>query len=173
MCALSGLIATPTCPRQVEEWVGEEGASESCDWHRATSRGVVVQWPVAYQLWAASQHLLNITVAMPSPAMRPPSPRSMAASTSRAAPAASAVRVLSPPDGAVYLLDPTLRREFQTVGLRGATDTVAPLEWRVDDTPVGTTTPDGSLDWPLTPGQHTISARDPQGRSASASIVVK
>ena len=78
-----------------------------------------------------------------------------------------------PPDGAVYLLDPTLRREFQTVGLRGATDTVAPLEWRVDDTPVGTTTPDGSLDWPLTPGQHTISARDPQGRSASASIVVK
>ena len=115
MCALSGLIATPTCPRQVEEWVGEEGASESCDWHRATSRGVVVQWPVAYQLWAASQHLLNITVAMPSPAVRPPSPRSMAASTSRAAPAASAVRVLSPPDGAVYLLDPTLRREFQTV----------------------------------------------------------
>jgi len=69
VCALSGLIATPACPRQVEEWVGEEGASESCDWHRATSRGVVVQWPVAYQLWAASQHLLNITVAMPSPAM--------------------------------------------------------------------------------------------------------
>jgi membrane carboxypeptidase/penicillin-binding protein PbpC len=83
------------------------------------------------------------------------------------------LRVLSPPDGAVYLIDPTLRREFQTIGLRGAADGVAPLEWRVDDTPVGTAPPDASLNWRLTPGHHVISARDPQGRSASVSIVVK
>jgi membrane carboxypeptidase/penicillin-binding protein PbpC len=50
---------------------------------------------------------------------------------------------------------------------------VAPLEWRVDDTVVGTIAQDSSLNWQLTPGRHVISARDPQGRSASASIVVK
>jgi membrane carboxypeptidase/penicillin-binding protein PbpC len=83
------------------------------------------------------------------------------------------IRVLNPPDGAVYLIDPTLRREFQTIGLRGATDAMAPLEWRVDDTPIGATGPDAALNWPLTPGRHVISARDPQGRNASAAIVVK
>jgi len=81
--------------------------------------------------------------------------------------------VLSPPDGAVYLIDPTLRREFQTIGLRGATDGSVSLDWRVDGTSIGTTAPDGSLTWPLAPGHHVISARDSQGRSASASIVVK
>ena len=81
--------------------------------------------------------------------------------------------MLTPPDGAVYLIDPTLRREFQTIGLRGASDLAAPLEWRVDDAPVGTTSPDASLNWPLTPGRHVVSARDAQGRSASASIIVK
>jgi hypothetical protein len=43
----------------------------------------------------------------------------------------------------------------------------------VDDTPVGTTSPEVSLNWPLTPGRHVISARDAQGRAASASTVVK
>ena len=50
---------------------------------------------------------------------------------------------------------------------------MAALEWRVDDTPIGTTGPDAALDWPLTPGRHVISATDPQGRQARASIVVK
>jgi membrane carboxypeptidase/penicillin-binding protein PbpC len=84
-----------------------------------------------------------------------------------------AVRVLSPPDGAVYLLDPTLRREFQTIGLRGATDGEGPLEWRVDDAWIGSAAADLSLNWPLAPGGHVITARDPQGRNASASILVK
>src|SRR5262249_20952327 len=40
VCALSGLIATPACPRQVEEWIPDESAADSCDWHRMTPRGV-------------------------------------------------------------------------------------------------------------------------------------
>jgi hypothetical protein len=39
--------------------------------------------------------------------------------------------------------------------------------------PLGTTDADASLDWPLTPGRHVISARDTRGRRASAEIVVK
>jgi membrane carboxypeptidase/penicillin-binding protein PbpC len=139
-----------------------------------TPRGVVVRWPAAYQEWAASQHLLNVTFAMPRLASTPPAPSpAVNASAERRSRSNSALRVLSPPDGAVYLIDPTLRREFQTIGLRGATEGVAPLEWRVDDAPVGTSAPDASLNWQLTPGHHIVSARDPQGRSASTSIVVK
>jgi penicillin-binding protein 1C len=175
VCALSGLVATPACPRQVEEWVADDGAVESCDWHRVTPRGVIVRWPAVYQEWAASQRLLNVMVAAPvrrtSP--RPPMPQSTRESDARAVVSEAAVRVLSPPNGAVYLLDPTLRREFQTIGLRAATDDVAPIEWRVDDALIGTTAPDAPLNWPLTPGPHVITARDPRGRNASASIVVK
>ena len=174
VCALSGLIATPACPRQLEEWLPADGATESCDWHRVTPRGVVVRWPAAYQEWAASQHLLNVAFALPRLAstrqISAPAPN---ASVERRSMSNTGLRVLSPPDGAVYLIDPTLRREFQTIGLRGATEGVAPLEWHVDDTPVGTIPPDASLDWQLVPGHHIISARDAQGRSASASIVVK
>jgi penicillin-binding protein 1C len=174
VCALSGLVATPACPRQVEEWVAD-GVVESCDWHRETPRGVIVRWPVAYLEWAASQRVLNVTVVAPLPrtSPRPPMPQSTRESVARAFESDAAVRVLSPPNGAVYLLDPTLRREFQTIGLRAATDDVAPIEWRVDDALIGTTAPDAPLDWPLTPGPHVITARDPHGRNASASIVVK
>ena len=56
-----------------------------------------------------------------------------------------------------------MRREFQTIGLHAATDGMTPLEWRVDDTPLGTSSPDASLNWLLTPGRHVISARDGQG----------
>jgi membrane carboxypeptidase/penicillin-binding protein PbpC len=93
--------------------------------------------------------------------------------TALASTSVAAIRVLSPPDGAVYLIDPTLRREFQTIGLRVAIDNPSPLEWRVDDALVGTAASDSSFNWALTPGRHVISARDPQGRSASASILVK
>jgi penicillin-binding protein 1C len=175
VCALSGLPATPECPRQLEEWVAHERSAETCDWHRRTPRGVVVQWPTAYQAWAASQQLLNIVVAVPprtAEANRPASPAQNVSARRTRVPGDD-IRVLNPPDGAVYLIDPTLRRQFQTIGLRGATASMAALEWRVDDAPIGTTDPDSSLNWPLTPGRHVISARDPQGRSASASIVVK
>jgi len=37
------------------------------------------------------------------------------------------------PTGAVYLIDPTHCREFQTIRLR-TTDCGAPLDWRVNDT---------------------------------------
>jgi penicillin-binding protein 1C len=167
VCALSGLVATPACPRQIEEWMPDDVDGEPCDWHRETPRGVVVQWPAAYQEWAAGQRLLNVIVAAPSGTGVLEGPHSVHMKAS------ASVQVLSPPDGAMYLIDPTLRREFQTIGLRGATNSAGPLEWRVDDALIGSVAVESSLDWPLTPGRHVISARDAQGRYASASIVVK
>ena len=165
VCALSGRIATPNCPRQIEEWVADEGDGRSCDWHRETPRGVAVHWPVEFHDWAASHRLLNVMVATASkaPSLREREPQR----------AAAAIRVLNPPDGAIYAIDPTLRREFQTVALRGEAEGGAPLEWRVDDAVLGTSTMDAFLNWPLAPGRHVISVHDAQGRSASASIVVR
>jgi penicillin-binding protein 1C len=131
----------------------------------------VVDWPLAYHAWAAGEHLLKAVVAAAGP--------SAEAALSKNAPrdnpldSHSQLRVVNPPDGAVYLIDPTLRREFQTISLRGTTEARARIEWHIDGEPLGTIDSDASLDWPLSPGRHVISAHDARGQRASAEIVVK
>jgi hypothetical protein len=177
VCALSGSAATPLCPAQILEWVPEGAPPAPCTWHRQTRRGVVVEWPPEYRAWAAGEHLLDSVVVSAAGA------RAVAATKNRerlatpvpalANAADRPLRVINPPDGAVYLIDPTLRREFQTIPLRGAADGGGPIEWRVDDTVVGTATNDAAIDWPLAPGRHVISARDARGRRAATAIVVR
>lgn len=162
VCALSGLLATPACPRQVEEWTADEGPAFPCHWHRPTPDGVSVDWPPAYRAWAAAERLSDESTR--------PAARALGASEP---PEPNRLRVVTPPDGAVYLLDPTLRREFQTIGLLGAGPQAATLEWQVDGRAVGTSGADVALDWPLEPGRHLITARDDRGRTAEVSITVK
>jgi penicillin-binding protein 1C len=72
------------------------------------------------------------------------------------------LQVLNPPNGATYLIDPTLRREFQALRLRAS----APVTWTVD----GRHTQE---EWPLRGGKHTITAVDGQGRRNSVTITVR
>jgi len=168
ICALSGLAATPECPRVIEEWTAVEDRPTPCYWHRATDAGVTVDWPVEYHAWAASEHLLDRVVATRHASV-PPAPAATAARPS----VDSGLRLLSPPDGAVYLIDPTLRREFQTLSLRAAAPHGDTLEWRIDDAVVGVVNGGAGLDWALAVGRHLVSARDSHGRTAQAAIVVK
>lgn len=170
ICALSGMAATSDCPAQIDEWVGDDRRVALCDWHRQTGRGVEIAWPAEFRAWATANGGTPLSARAASTGDR------VAAAADRQSPPAAAnqsLRVVNPPDGAVYLLDPTLRREFQTIGLRGASDRPTRIEWRVDDAPIGAADADASLDWPLTPGRHVISAHDARGRRAAAAIVVK
>ncbi len=187
ICALSGLPAGPDCPNQEEEWVPDDGPRAACDWHRRTPRGIVVDWPSAFQGWAASARLVGAVVApvrATSVAAAGGSSGEQGAGQGRAHLAAAPVpsrvtgrpgtlQVLNPPDGAVYLIDPTLRPEFQTLALRGAAAGSATIEWRVDDRRVGAASPGASVDWPLVPGRHRVSAHVADGRAASVDIVVR
>ena len=85
---------------------------------------------------------------------------------------AGALAIRMPLEGAVYLIDPTLRPDFQTLPLRsrGATGRA---EWFMDDAPVGVSLGDSPVAWPLARGAHTIQVRDADGRSASTRIIVK
>jgi membrane carboxypeptidase/penicillin-binding protein PbpC len=80
---------------------------------------------------------------------------------------------VSPPSGATYLRDPTLRAEFQTLTLRAETLAPTPVTWAVDGRPVGTASSESALSWPLRAGEHVVSVTDARGRRAEASIVVK
>jgi len=85
--------------------------------------------------------------------------------------ASTRLEITMPPDGATYLIDPTLRKEFQTIPLRAVGDS-GPLEWTVD----GRRLSHGSsqtTSWPLERGTHLFRARDARGRVAESSILVK
>jgi membrane carboxypeptidase/penicillin-binding protein PbpC len=84
-----------------------------------------------------------------------------------------ALTIANPPAGATYLIDPTLRREFQTLSLRAVTDRRTLLDWHVDGRPLGSISSESPLDWPLVPGKHVISVTDPHGRVAESSVLVK
>ena len=83
------------------------------------------------------------------------------------------LEIANPPSGATYLIDPTLRREFQTLPLRATTARPGILEWFIDGRSLGRTGSDAPLMWPLSSGTHKVMVRDEQGRSASATITVK
>ena len=82
--------------------------------------------------------------------------------------------IANPPAGAVYLIDPTLRSQYQALPLRAAADGHAGMiEWAIDGSRLGASQADEPLQWPLVSGAHRISARDELGRMAAVDIVVK
>ena len=121
-------------------------------------------WPTEYRQWAGDHGMDRRATAVLE-------------STDPAAPIASkspdALRISSPPDGATYLIDPTLRREFQALVLRAVTSTPGPVQWSVDERSLGTSESDRGTSWSLVPGLHTFRARDAAGQIAEASIVVR
>jgi hypothetical protein len=120
----------------------------------------MTRWPPEYRAWAQSHHLLARSERRAPVALK-------------ATITAAQLNVVNPPSGAVYLLDPTLRREFQTLPLRASTSAGGPIEWRVDGERVGRCDADAKIDWPLVRGAHTISAIDGAGHQADALILVK
>jgi membrane carboxypeptidase/penicillin-binding protein PbpC len=89
------------------------------------------------------------------------------------APAADVFRIASPAHGSTYLIDPTLRREFQSLSLRVVSSTHGAVEWWIDGRPVARTAVEPAGSWPLTAGTHTFIARDEYGRTATSTVTVR
>jgi penicillin-binding protein 1C len=79
-----------------------------------------------------------------------------------AAPKVTSLRVTNPPDGATYMIDPTLRSGFQKLKLQATRD----VSWFVNGRPV-------DREWPLKPGKYRIAAVDAKGARDEVRIYVK
>ena len=163
ICTLSGLGANPWCPTRRREWVAAETRALPCSWHHLTDGGLLTVWPAQYRQWARDHGLDRDRVTSHE------SKQIVAAAASRS----NEFRISSPPDGATYLIDPTLRREFQALPLRAVTLTPGHVEWSVDDQLLATNESDQPTSWPLVPGRHTFRALDAAGRTAEATITVR
>lgn len=143
ICAVSGLRPSTSCPATTTEWVPKSAPVAFCSWHRA---GGAVDWPSEYRAWA------QVTTRQAKSQQSPVRVQE------------ARLRVTNPPNGATYLIDPTLRMPYQTLRLRAAA--TAPVRWQINGAPVGN-------EWPLRPGRHTITATDDRGERDSVTITVK
>lgn len=167
VCADSGLRANAWCPRKRHEWLPVERADVACSWHHQSDEGLVTVLPAVFDAWQQGQGRV-VTVVR-----RDETPLGREAARARtAARGAAAFAITSPPDGATYLIDPTLRREFQTLPLRAVGGGSA-LSWTVSGRAVGRADAGGTLEWPLAPGTHQVVVTDARGRSAAATITVR
>jgi penicillin-binding protein 1C len=164
VCALSGGAANQWCPTRRSEWTAAEHPLSPCSWHHQSDEGLVTVFPGEYEVWASGQR----------PSVIGPSAPSVIGTSHIGASHTGGSRavIVSPADGATYLIDPTLRREFQTLSLKAAAAS-GRVEWSVNGKPLGASTPRAQLEWPLVPGRHTISARDGSGRSDEVTVVVR
>jgi penicillin-binding protein 1C len=143
VCALSGLRPSPYCPAVEREWLPKEAVATFCSWHHDGT----IDWPAEYRDWAARNAPTQTAAAAPTRAE------------------AATFRITNPAEGATYLIDPTLRTEYQTLRLRAASG--SRVSWKVNAHPVP------GNEWPLRPGFHVITAVDGTGRSDSVRIFVK
>lgn len=170
ICALSGRSANSWCPTRQLEWLPADSEMQTCAWHRLGAAGLVTIWPAEFRQWARSSGL--VTVPMPEIEVVDAS-HSPSARIKQNAGAKPSLRVVNPPAGSVYLLDPTLRRDFQTLALRASASASGQIEWRVDGLVVGSARSDASVMWKLSTGTHRVTALDNAGRRAEAEFVVR
>jgi penicillin-binding protein 1C len=177
VCALSGLAANTWCPNRRREWVATESREVACRWHHMSEQGLLTILPPEYDAWSPSsvhRAVLQVRQIVDETARASMTSR-MSAHAGRGGSKQlrnEAFSIVSPAEGATYLIDPTLRREFQTLSLR-AIAASGPVRWSVNGKAIGTSDLNRSLDWPLVPGRHQIAARDADGRIAEAYITVR
>jgi penicillin-binding protein 1C len=170
LCASSGMAPHASCPTRTVEWIPTGASLGRCTWHHASDGALVTVWPEPFKLWARTSSGVSMTtlkerrrdVALP-----------VALSSERRLDARRPLTIVRPLGGAVYLIDPTLRPEFQTLPLAADGASPGAVEWYVNGALVGRSPSDGALRWPLQPGPHRITARDSAGRAAETSVTVR
>ena len=166
ICTMSGMAANPWCPTRRREWIAADGEMLPCSWHHLTDEGLLTVWPAEYRQWAFD-HGLDRPVAE----VRESAGLRKVRDVRQVKP--DSLRISNPPDGATYLIDPTLRKEFQALALRAVRSVPGPLEWIVDGRALATVPSEQATTWPLVPGRHTFVARDADGHLAESTIVVR
>ena len=162
ICALSGLAANEWCPVRRREWLPVDPEVVPCSWHHLDDGELITIWPPEYHEWARSKTGRVAKVPVASRGTEPP-----------AQPGDDVFRIASPADGSTFLIDPTLRREFQSVSLRTIAASRGAVEWWIDGRPLARTSADPAGSWSLVPGTHTFVARDEYGRTSRSTIVVR
>jgi penicillin-binding protein 1C len=163
ICASSGMAPNASCPTRAVEWIPTSVALDRCTWHHTSDGALVTVWPQAFQRWARTDLGFRSRSGFPrtKPEVFPqPVPRDR-------------LTIVRPIHGALYLIDRTLRPEFQTLPLAAEGASPGAVEWFVNGASIGRASSDATMRWALVPGRHTIEVRDAAGHSTETKIVVR
>ena len=174
VCALSGQLANAWCPTKASEWMPNERAGLPCSWHHESEAGLQTIWPAEYRQWAAGQGFRTDPAPRQWASLPLDARRAERRGDARDIPRERRLSIASPADGTLYLIDPTLRPEFQRLSLRATAGREAEyIDWAVNGQPVGRSAPEKALAWSLVAGEHRITARDARGHLAETRIRVR
>jgi membrane carboxypeptidase/penicillin-binding protein PbpC len=172
ICALSGLAANEWCPVRRRERLPAESELLPCSWHHLDDGELITIWPAEYHEWARERGVFRRATAPSVQKAQSVSRVPIVHGVQRVTGDAD-FRIGSPADGSTYLIDPTLRREFQALSLRVVSSSHGAVEWWIDGRPIARTAAEPAGSWSLTPGAHTFLARDQDGRTAQSTITVR
>jgi penicillin-binding protein 1C len=174
ICALSGMAAGAACPTRVAEWLPRGHDHAACTWHHDSDRGLITIWPEEYHDWARQSGIaIPAAVPPPSAVVAAGMGRTAGMDSRTGAPGDDRrLTIVRPVAGAVFMLDSTLRPEFQalTLAARGGR---APLQWTVNGNAVPPDATGISARWPLARGRHDVVVRDAAGQTATTRIEVR
>jgi penicillin-binding protein 1C len=147
ICSLSGERATSRCPSEISEFLSSLTQASSCSWHA----GGAIVWPARYAAWARNEGLVNDDSRVDRFAK-------------------NELVITSPPDGATYMLDPTLRMDYQKLKLSARSAGL--VRWRIDGRPLAHARASTAVYWKPELGRHTIEAES-NGRRTTATIDIR
>ncbi len=164
LCARSGMAPGDACPARVREWLPAGTSVPRCDWHFASDEGPVTVWPERYRDWAERSGFGSKADARASQGDDAHGDASVRTPT-RSQPR-SPLTIESPLAGATFMIDPTLRPDFQALPLR-ALGGDGSVEWSVDGIKLV------GARWPLIRGTHRVAVRDSKGATTAVQVTVK
>jgi penicillin-binding protein 1C len=187
ICGLSGMRASDACPLRRRERLAPDSpqvTGAACSWHQSSAGELVTIWPERFRGWAAANGLrppkareadAQLARRVPAEPRGQAGPRTATASRGavEAARERTGLHVAHPADGTVFLIDPTLRPEFQALPFRAVGAGGGQVSWTVNGRVVGTSGGDAAVLWPLQRGSHVAVVRDAAGRTAQVSFTVK
>ena len=126
--------AGDACPVRRRERLAPDApqvAGAPCTWHQASAGELVTIWPERYRAWAEANGLRSPMERRGGGAAGP-SHATATAGEPRASARGGGLHVAHPADGTVFLIDPTLRPEFQAVPFRAGGAGGGEVSWTVN-----------------------------------------
>jgi penicillin-binding protein 1C len=181
LCAVSGALAGPNCPRVTSGWfIPGKSPIAACDVHRRvwidnrTGRRLpgfpaepASAHPAVLEFWPSD--LARVFQRAGLPRIAPPP--LLGSSTPHFGSLAEGPRILSPQSDRTYQL--RLADSAGTLGLNASTDGASDqVYWFIDSVYLGSSAASAPLPWKLQVGHHVIRAVDEAGRVDSRTITV-
>ncbi len=172
ICPASGTRPGAHCPAPRKEWfLPGTVPTDTCTVHRVVAVDTRTDRRAAPGTDPAHVDEKRFTVHPPryrdwmrkhDHPLPPPGRSELKTRPSASADAQARPRIRYPADDATFYIDPVLRREYQTIPLRGTVpDTLSEAHWVVDGTRHAPA--DGPARWELAPGTHRLVLRGRHG----------